>query len=179
MDTRKPFSTAGQNSSRHVTARHLGFEHVPRPYFPRLHGVVNLSELPRTPGLLFVGVGIRNRRGDRFPVGHLRLTDGDVDAVGPLEDIHLDVEMKLTHALDDRFLDSSSVSTRKEGSSAIIFDRAMPSLSTAALSVGAMAMEITGSGNTMGSRVAGLLTSQRVWPVCVVFMPSKATMSPA
>ena len=93
----------GPEFSRHVTARHLGFEHVPRPYFPRLHGVVNLSELPRTPGLLFVGVGIRNRRGDRFPVGHLRLTDGDVDAVGPLEDIHLDVEVKLTHALDDRF----------------------------------------------------------------------------
>ena len=51
--------------------------------------------------------------------------------------------------------ESSSVATRKDGSSAIILLSATPIFSVPALSFGAIAIEITGSGNTIGSSVAG------------------------
>ena len=55
----------------------------------------------------------------------------------------------------------------------------MPSFSALALSLGATASQITGSGNTIGSSVAGLSSSASVWPVCTFFRPTSATMSPA
>ena len=44
---------------------------------------------------------------------------------------------------------------------------------------GEIAIEITGSGKTIGSSVAGLSRSARVCPVCTSFIPRTATMSPA
>ncbi len=75
--------------------------------------------------------------------------------------------------------ESGSVVMRKDGSSWTILFRATPSFSVPALSFGASAIEMTGSGNTIGSSVAGFFASASVWPVCVFFMPSSATMSPA
>ena len=75
--------------------------------------------------------------------------------------------------------ESSSVSTRNDGSSAIIFPIAMPIFSEPPLSFGFTAIEITGSGKIIGSSVTGCLGSQRVWPVCTFFMPTIAIMSPA
>ena len=66
-----------------------------------LDDVVDPGELTRATGLLFVRVGILDPRADGFTVGYLRLSDLDLDAVGALEDIHLDIEVQLTHALDD------------------------------------------------------------------------------
>ena len=42
------------------------------------------------------------RAGDRLAIGNLRRADGHFDLVGALQDVDLDVEMKLAHALDDR-----------------------------------------------------------------------------
>jgi hypothetical protein len=42
-----------------------------------------------------------------------------------------------------------------------------------------MAMETTGSGNTIDSRITGWSSSQRVSPVVVFFKPTAAAMSPA
>ena len=58
--------------------------------------------------------------------------------------------------------ESSSVSTWKEGSSATILPIAVPSFSACPLSFGLTAIEITGSGNTIGSNVAGLFGSLSV-----------------
>ena len=53
--------------------------------------------------------------------------------------------------------------TRKDGSSWIILFSATPIFSLPALSFGAIAIEMTGSGKTMGSSVAGCLdVSQRM-----------------
>ena len=74
--------------------------------------------------------------------------------------------------------DSSSVETRKEGFSAASLDKATPSFSRSSLDFGSMAISITGSGNSMRSRITGLLRSQSVSPVLVSFKPASATISP-
>ena len=45
--------------------------------------------------------------------------------------------------------------------------------------VGSMATRITGSGNSMDSRMMGFFSSHRVSPVVVFFRPTMAAMSPA
>ena len=62
---------------------------------------------------------------------------------------------------------SSSVRTRKVGSSSASFIRLSPSRSWSTLVLGSMATEMTGSGNSMDSRTIGLPSSQRVSPVVV------------
>ena len=74
---------------------------------------------------------------------------------------------------------SSSVWTWKVGSSSDSEASALPILSWSTLVLGSMATWMTGSGKSIFSRMIGCLSSQRVSPVVVSFMPMPATMSPA
>ena len=75
--------------------------------------------------------------------------------------------------------DSSSVLTRKEGSSCASFCSATPIFSWSALVLGSTAMEMTGSGNSMRSRMTGWSMAHRVVPVVTFFRPTTAQISPA
>ena len=75
--------------------------------------------------------------------------------------------------------DSWSVETRNDGSSAASFASATPSFSWSAFDFGSIAISITGSGNSIFSRITGLLASHSVSPVRASFRPASATMSPA
>ena len=74
---------------------------------------------------------------------------------------------------------SSSVWTRKVGSSSSRRCRAVAILSWSDLVLGSMATSITGSGKLIDSSSIGLSGSQRVSPVVVNLSPTAATMSPA
>ena len=74
---------------------------------------------------------------------------------------------------------SSSVRTLKVGSSSAKRAKAMPIFSWSALVFGSTATEITGSGNSMDSRITCALSSQSVSPVVVSLRPTAAAMSPA
>ncbi len=54
----------------------------------------------------------------------------------------------------------------------------MPIFSWPALVLGSMATRITGSGNSMDSRMTGCFSSHRVSPVVEFFRPMTAAMSP-
>ena len=75
--------------------------------------------------------------------------------------------------------DSWSVETRNEGSSAARRLSATPIFSWSALVLGSTDSSMTGSGNSIRSRMIGLAGSHSVSPVVVSFMPAMATMSPA
>ena len=75
--------------------------------------------------------------------------------------------------------DSGSLPTRNDGSSAARRDRATPIFSWSAFDRGSTATSITGSGNSIRSRITGLAASHSVSPVVVFFRPTSATMSPA
>src|SRR5258707_1383976 len=75
--------------------------------------------------------------------------------------------------------DSWSVETRNDGSSAASFAKATPSFSWSAFDFGSIAISITGSGNSIFSRMTGLFASHSVSPVRASFRPASATMSPA
>ena len=55
----------------------------------------------------------------------------------------------------------------------------MPIFSWSALVFGSTATSITGSGNSIRSRITGFWGSHSVSPVVVSFRPAMATMSPA
>ena len=74
---------------------------------------------------------------------------------------------------------SSSVRTRKVGSSSDRRPRAWASFSWSCLVLGSMARPITGSGKVIRSRITGSAASVSVSPVVVDFRPTAATMSPA
>ena len=74
---------------------------------------------------------------------------------------------------------SSSVRTLNVGSSCWSLCRAPPSLSSSALLRGSIAIEITGSGKSMDSRMIGCSSEQRVSPVMQSRRPTAAAMSPA
>ena len=74
---------------------------------------------------------------------------------------------------------SSSVRTRKVGSSSDSFIRLSDSLSWSILVLGSMATKITGSGNSMDSRITGCSGAVSVSPVEVLLSPTAAAMSPA
>ncbi|KAG1427233.1 hypothetical protein G6F57_023267 [Rhizopus arrhizus] len=75
--------------------------------------------------------------------------------------------------------DSSSVRTRKDGSSCASRFNAMPIFSWSALVLGSTAWEMTGSGKTMRSRMMTCAGSDSVSPVVTSLMPTAAAMSPA
>ncbi len=74
---------------------------------------------------------------------------------------------------------SSSLRTRKVGSSSARRWIAVPSFSWSDLVFGSIATEMTGSGNVIDSRMTGFAGSDRVSPVVVCFRPCTAMMSPA
>ncbi len=74
---------------------------------------------------------------------------------------------------------SSSVRTRKVGSSSDSAKSARPSLSWSDFVFGSTATWTTGSGNVSVSSTIGWVASHSVSPVVVVFSPTTATMSPA
>ena len=74
---------------------------------------------------------------------------------------------------------SSSVRTRKVGSSSESRCRALASLSSSALERGSMATSITGSGKAIASSTIGWSGSHRVSPVLTRLKPTPAAMSPA
>ena len=75
--------------------------------------------------------------------------------------------------------DSSSVWTRKVGSSSARRWSAIPSLSWSALVFGSIATSMTGSGNVIDSRTIGWSGSVSESPVKVFLRPTAAAMSPA
>ena len=74
---------------------------------------------------------------------------------------------------------SSSVRTRKVGSSSDRRPSAWASLSWSAFVFGSMATEMTGSGNVIDSSRIGAVSVESVSPVVVAFRPTAATISPA
>ena len=60
---------------------------------------------------------------------------------------------------------SLSLRTRKDGSSVASLASDVPSFSWSALVLGSIAMSMTGSGNSIDSRMIGLSSSQSVSPV--------------
>ena len=74
---------------------------------------------------------------------------------------------------------SSSLRTRKVGSSSARRWIAAPSFSWSDLVFGSMATWMTGSGNVIDSRMTGLAGSHSVSPVVVCLRPCTAMMSPA
>ena len=87
--------------TRYVTAGDLGLEGKAAVGLARLQDVVDLRELTGTTGLLLVGVAVFNTLGDGLAVGHLRLAHFNLDTVGTLEDVDLDIQVQLAHTLDD------------------------------------------------------------------------------
>ena len=75
--------------------------------------------------------------------------------------------------------DSWSVQVLKVGSSSASFDKAIPIFSLFALSFGSIAISITGSGNSIDSRMIGCAGSHNVSPVPTSFNPTAAAISPA
>jgi hypothetical protein len=67
---------------------------------------------------------------------------------------------------------SSSVRTRNEGSSVASFCSERPSFSWSALLFGSIAIEMTGSGNSIDSKMIGFSSSHSVSPVAVVLRPT-------
>ncbi len=74
---------------------------------------------------------------------------------------------------------SISLATRKDGSSCAKRLSAMPIFSWSALVLGSTATSMTGSGNSIFSRMMGFAGSHSVSPVVVFFSPHSAMMSPA
>ena len=74
---------------------------------------------------------------------------------------------------------SSSDSTWKVGSSSASRARPPPSFSWSAFVFGSIATAITGSGNSIVSRITGASGAESVSPVEVCLRPTPATMSPA
>jgi hypothetical protein len=87
--------------------------------------------------------------------------------------------VKFAHAGDDRlagFLVGLDAEGRIFGSQAL---SARPIFSWSPLVFGSIAIWMTGSGNSMRSRMTGFSGSQSVSPVVVSLRPASATMSPA
>ena len=77
------------------------------------------------------------------------------------------------------WLDSSSVCTRKVGSSSARRRSAIAILSWSAFVFGSTASSMTGSGKVIDSSTIGLSSADSVSPVVVFFSPTAAAMSPA
>src|SRR5699024_9045492 len=70
------------------------------------------------------------------------------------------------------------VSVVNVGSSSANLPSATPILSWSAFVLGSIATEITGSGNSIDSRITGCFSSQSVSPVAVSFNPTAAAITP-
>ena len=127
----------------------------PSPASRGLEGVVDLRELTGTTGLLLVSVAVGDCLGDGFAVSNLWGTDFDFHVVRALQDVDFNVEVKLTHSLENGL---AGIVVGFDAERRILPDHLADRVAEflgIALSFGETAMEITGSGKTIGSRVAG------------------------
>src|SRR5476651_834803 len=85
----------------HRTANDLVLERVATAGRERLERELDARELGRTTRLLLVGVVDVGLAAERLAIGNLRSADIGVDLVGTAQDVDLDLEMELAHALDD------------------------------------------------------------------------------
>src|SRR5690606_3149154 len=92
---------AGDVFLRHRTADDLRLELEATALTGRRDVELDASELARAAALLLVRVVDRRRTADRLAIGNLRRTDADIDLVGPLQDVDLDIEMQFAHPLQD------------------------------------------------------------------------------
>src|SRR5262249_16708727 len=98
----KPLLDAGNEFFRYRTADDIVFELERRAGLRRLGGNLDLRELTGAAGLLLVRVAVLNAVRDLFAECHLRRTNIGINFVSALENVDLDVEVKLAHALQDR-----------------------------------------------------------------------------
>ena len=98
------FFDGGDELFRDAAADDLRFENEARALFAWLDGIVDFGELTGAAGLLLVGVAVVDGLGDGFAVGDLWGTDGDLDLVGALEDVDLDIEVELAHAFENHLV---------------------------------------------------------------------------
>src|SRR5690606_6459673 len=64
---------------------------------------IDLAELAGTTRLLFVGVAVVDCLGNRLAIGNLRFAHVQLDTVGTLEDVDLDIQVQFAHALENGF----------------------------------------------------------------------------
>ena len=98
---------AGDILLRHVAADDLRLEDVAGAGLVRLGHDLDAGELARAAGLLLVDIVDRCRAAEPLAIGDLRGADIGVNLIGATQDIDLDVEVELAHALEDglaRFL---------------------------------------------------------------------------
>ena len=174
-----PFSTPGMYSLGTVPPTIFALELVALACLVGLEAQLDARELTRTAGLLLVRVVDLGRARECLAVGDLRGADVGFDAVRALQDVDLDVEVKLAHALEDglaRFL----VDADAEGG--ILQRHRMQReaiFSWSALVLGSIYISMTGLGNSIFSSRTGLVrdrTASRRYGVSL--RPDSATMSP-
>src|SRR5689334_5062183 len=98
----KPLLHTGDELFRDRAANDLVLELERRSGRSRFGNDLDLRELAGAAGLLLVGVTVLDTLGDLFAERDLWRADIGVDLVGALEDVDLDVEMQLAHALENR-----------------------------------------------------------------------------
>ena len=141
----------------------------------------HVTVLAAAAGLLGeLALGVFDNRADRFAVGNLGLADLGFNTEFATHAVDDDFEVKLAHTGDDG-LAGFFVGAHAEGRIFAEPDESSASaiFSWSALVLGSTACEITGSGNSMRSRMIGAETSQSVSPVVTSLRPTAAAMSPA
>src|SRR5580704_6645674 len=86
---------------RHRSTDDFVLEHETFAGRARFGNDLDAGELTVAASLLLMGVVLGRPPRDLLAIGDLRRADIGVDFVGALENIDLDVEVQLTHALDD------------------------------------------------------------------------------
>ena len=116
---------------------------------------------------------------DGLAVGHLRLAHGRLHAELALHPVHQDLQVQFAHAGDDR-LPRLFIGAHAERRIFLCQPAQRDAhLFLVGLGLGPTACEITGSGNTMRSRMMTCAGSLSVSPVVTSFTPTAAAMSPA
>ena len=108
----------------------------------------------------------------RLAIGDLRAADVRVDRELAQEPVDDDLEVQLAHPAMSVWPVSSSVPTRKVGSSSASRWSAVASLSWSAFVVGSIATEMTGSGKSIDSSRIGAVSTASVSPVVVCLRPT-------
>jgi hypothetical protein len=98
---RQALLDAGNEFLGDRAADHLVLETVARARRARLEHDLQPGKLARAAGLLLVGVVDLRPAAERLAIGDLRSADIGIDLVGAAQDVDLDLEMELAHALDN------------------------------------------------------------------------------
>ena len=177
--SRMPFSTDGIYSRGTLPPLISSMRLDARSALARLEGDLDLAELAGAARLLLVGVGQLDRLGEQFAIGDLRRADSGLDLELALHAVDEDLEVELAHPLDDGL---AALVVGRDAEGRILLRQAMratPIFSWSALVFGSTATSMTGSGNSIRSRMIGAFGAQSVSPVVVSLRPTRATMSPA